>query len=317
MSQTKEKIILPVLLLVGMGLIIGGITAFFYSATPKAVAAPTSGVTQLVFAPSAELPYLLTRNGDFLMPTDGGEWQRVRLDDTTIHSLYIDEQNTIWAATNRGLHNHSDNAWHLVDPTPMQSIIAVETELIKIGMDGKIHGTVDGDTLPTPPDDGLVDAILPLGNDTTLHAAHAADGVYISIDLSNEWQRLDSPNPIYAIWEDGHGNMLAGMADGVFQWEQSANTWVKRLPAAGSAPFDDMRTFGNDVFATSNGQLLRYAADRWEQVALGGGEIYITQLEQDRNGRLWALDSAHERLWSTVDGINWTETAIRIAEVAS
>lgn len=314
-TPKTENILLRVVIALGVALV--GIGLFlllmtFRSQNPAPVtqtAAPGS-IVQFTFGQQGELPYLITDSGQVLVPDDAGSWQIATTEDNSpVHSIYIDADNIIWAATDAGLQAHHDNQWQLVDDRPIVDVLPLATGTITLDEDGRPVSTLTGEAVALPGVDGPMEQVVTLDDNTNIVRA---DGeVYLSISI-DEWIPLEPPAPVSQIWMDADGHLLAGTDRGVFRWFREDRTWQTHTPSFDAAPFEDLAVFNGITFATVNGRLVRYTGTAWETVPLGE-EVYLSQLELRGDDSLWVLDAGGMRLWSTTDGEAWAQTAIRVA----
>lgn len=311
-TSKRERVILPALLFAGILLIVVSLVSLFRQ-TQSSIPAGLS-MTHFTFSEDVPMPYLLLEDGRLFIPSaDDATWEQASIDGT-VHDVYVDDSNQLWAATSDGIQRHDGESWQLINPTPARSLIPVDSEkdVVRVGEDGRIEGTLERTAIPDANVLDDVQQIVTMGDDDHSHVARSGDEIYISIDI-DYWEQLEAPAPIYAIWEDGDGHIYASTERGILRWWWEDNRWEDVMPLVGDMPFDDLRVFNDVVFATADGQLMRYEGEMWQSVTLGDAPFYAASLELDNNNQLWVLDTLGEQLWSTHDGENWSQTTIRLA----
>ena len=315
----KEMLIIPSLVLVGLLLILTG--GYFLLRSIGREPVKVTGVdaahfTQVTFSPAYRLPYLLTNDGELLIPVEEeGVWIAEKIDNgVQVHSMMVDANRDIWLATDHGLHHHHDNAWSVIDPTPVKNLLPVEADFIKIGVDDKPLGLLSGSRIDIPLEEDMVlENIVALGDQS--HVALSDGAVYFTTEM-DIWEPMDMPGDVRRIWDDGVGHVLIETSEGIFRWWWETDTMEQistDLPGNAQG-ISDLVMFNEQVFALAEGQMLRYEDERWQSVSLAE-TAQITQLKA-HGTTLWALDEQSMSLWLTEDGSSWNNMPIRIQSVS-
>ncbi len=306
------------LLAVGMGFLVTGIIG-----TPETISAsdfepaPDAPVRLAVTSDTqASLPYLITNEGDLLQPGNDGAWTKLPL-DAPVRDVYVDVNNTLWASTDAGLYTHQDGAWAKLSDQASKRTLVMHGYVFALEDEGIFRAPVGGGDLDKPLQlsiplaDQSVENLVMLGDHS--HILQNGSGVFLTDDLGLSWETINAPETVDAIGVDPNGDLLAVTDAGIQRWSYADQTWTAALPLPGGDTQPVLRVYVGQLYALGNGQLYQQVGTGWEVVDIGAsGEFYLTALEYQYPRTLWVLDAKGRRLWSTVDGQNWTETGIQV-----
>ncbi len=314
--------------LLSLGLLVSGIL-FLASAmqgTASTVsAAPTNETFQpapdaplrLAVTSNSNLPYLVTADGRLLKPADDSQWHVIPL-GATIRDVYIDVQNTIWAATDSGLYAYKDDQWAQKSTRPVSRLVMTHGYLFALGENGGITRVPAGGAglepireLKTPLADQGASEFVMLGNHT--HILQNGSQLYHTEDLGLSWTPLDTSQPIDAISTDIDGNLLVAENSGVITWNYTG-AWGSTVSLPGSDPNPVLRTYDSHLYALGSGGLYMQAGKNWNAISLpDSAGAFLSSLEFQYPRLLWVLDAKDSRLWSTDDGKKWTMIRITVS----
>jgi copper transport protein len=312
--------------LLSVGLLVAGVL-FLASAmqgTAPVSAAPTNESFQpapqapvrLAVTSNQNLPYLVTADGRVLQPGTDSQWHALPL-DAKVRDIYIDIQNTVWAATDSGLYAYKDDQWTQEATRPVSRLVMTHGYLFALGENGGITRVPAGGgglepirELKTPLADQGSSEFVMLGNHT--HILQNGDQLYHTQDLGLSWEPLESSQPIAAISTDIDGNLLVAENSGVATWNYTG-IWENPIPLPGGDPNPVLRTYNEHVYAVGGGGLYLQAGSKWDAISLPDSDgAYLDSLEFQYPRTLWVLDAKESRLWSTDDGKTWTLTRITV-----
>jgi copper transport protein len=321
------------LVIIGGALLVSGVGAASesssVSASPAAAAAPTPTQVPIADLPpdapikldapvNSSKPYLVTAGGTLLEPTETG-WTRAKL-NAKVHDVYVDAQDTIWAATDSGLYSKKPGAeWQQLDPTPLKRLDVMHGYVFALGQaSGQMRRAPQGGLelepirkLTPPLTDQPAAEFVMLG--THDHVLQNGDQVYLSPDLGLSWKPLNAPRPVNAIWVDPDGNLLAVANDGIYTYQTTTNAWsdgVLPLPAGDPAP--TLRTYNDTLYALAQGKLYQLVGQSWGRIDLPQSDTTLTALEPQYPNPLWALDARGARLWKSQDGKSWSPVIVNV-----
>lgn len=279
--------------------------------------APDAPIKLAVTSRSA-LPYLVTANGQLLQPGEDSQWQRFAPNlDAEIRDVYLDQQDTIWAATDQGLFAFRDGDWEQLGTLPSSRVVMTHGYLFALGDQGGIIRVPAGGAeleaprdLKTPLADSSAIEFVMLGNHS--HVLDIGGELYHTFDLGLSWELIPSAQPVDSISTDIDGNLLVAQENGVAIWN-FAGSWGSTLPLPGGDESPILRTFAEGVYALGAGGLYRLAGNQWDTITLpDSDDAYLTALEFQYPRTLWVLDARGARLWATTDGSHWTMTPIGV-----
>jgi copper transport protein len=320
------------LVVVGAALLTSGISAAneaSVNAAPAAAVVPTPTQVPVADLPpdapvkldapsNGSKPYLITAGGSLLEPTETG-WTRAKL-DTKVQDVYVDAQDTIWAATDGGLYSQKPGAdWQQLDPTPIRRLDVMHGYVFALGQaSGQIRRAPQGGLelepirrLTPPLADQPAAEFVMLG--THDHVLQNGDQVYLSPDLGLSWKPLNAPFSVNAIWVDPDGNLLAVANDGIHTYQTTTNAWSNVvLPLPGGDPAPTLRTYNNALYALAFGHLYILVGQSWARIDLPQSDTTLTALEPQYPNPLWALDARGARLWKSQDGKSWSPLLVNI-----
>ncbi|GAB4516980.1 MAG: hypothetical protein OHK0046_23120 [Anaerolineae bacterium] len=261
---------------------------------------------------SASHPWLLTQGGEVRQPTEQG-WQVVPL-DAAVNDLYVQNNGTVFAATDAGLHQYQVGAWAQVESAPSDTLISSHGYLFALG-EGQIVRLEEGKSiskaapdlrlLAVPQSDAQAAQFEMLGSHD--HVLLNGGQVYQTSSLGLSWQPIaGAPADITRIAIDGDGHLLAVSDGALWRWRNQSWNEMAVFPAGTLA---DLVSFTGTVYAVVSGHVLRLEAADWVPADLPA-DAYITDLAFQYPDTLWALDAAGARLFSTENGTSWLTTLV-------
>ncbi len=314
----EEKLLTTLMVTVG-GVFLASAVPLAYvgetgvSARDSFIPAPQAPV-RLAISGRQDAPLLVTAAGTLMQPTAEGQWQPLAL-DAVVRDVYTDVANVLWAVTDSGVYQYkADAGWRAVHDMPGHRVLMTHGYIYALGGDGVMRFHEQGGELlereiPLPQPEAAPGDFVMLGNHT--HVLLNGDAVFQSIDLGLSWQPLAAPAPISAIGVDPDGELLAATDSNLIRWQRAERGWRTLLPLPEGQPIEAMQAFNGRLYVAAGGRLYTPGANAWNALALPEADgVYITALAEEYPDRLWALDAAGARLFSTTDGQTWTVQAI-------
>jgi copper transport protein len=318
--------------LLAVGLLVLGV-GFLASGILAGTIIPSTAAEELVeetdFTPSPDapvriattsnyelpLPYLMTESGDLLQPENESSWAILPL-DAKVQDAYIDQENTIRASTNQGFYVYQNATWKRESEPPAQRALLMHGYVFVLENDGITRLPAGGTDLEHPLQltiplaEQPVEDLVMLGDHS--HILQNGSEVFFTGDLGLSWEDINAPQPVTGVAVDIEGNLLAISEGSILRWNAVDGSWLSVMGLPGGDAHAIIRAFNQELYAIGNGILYRFASQLWRAVDLGVADVYLTSLEIEPQGRLWALDAKGSRLWSTVNGEEWMETAVSI-----
>jgi copper transport protein len=292
---------------------------------PNAEAQPASAFQAAPDAPARiqqarnrEEPLVINGAGRVFAPQGSGRWSPMGL-QASINDLYMDTGGNLWAAAEDGLYVQpkNSNIWERVQQISTYRMHESHGFLFVLS-DGllirSVSGALDPEAaliLALPDTQAPGHELLMLGNHT--HAVLNGASVYVTPDLGLTWQALDAPLPVERMYTDSNGYLLASTAEGLYEWTWERGTWRTLGGLPDGQAIQTLKLFQNRLFALAGGQLYYRTGGSWAAIAIpdsSGG--YLNALALHYPDRLWLLDAAQGRLWSSGDGMNWQAHALQL-----
>ncbi|MBZ0283775.1 MAG: copper resistance protein CopC [Anaerolineae bacterium] len=314
----RASVILGVgLVLLGGVLLVSATQGTEMTHTTSAAFQPQGNMASKLVAPSeSALPYLITGDGALYVPNENNIWTRLAL-EAKVSDAYIDNQKTIWVATDLGVYAYKNDEWVQISIEPVTRLDMMHGYLFALGMGAVTRIPAGGAelarvrVLPIPITDQPATELVMLGNHN--HVIENGDKLYLTPDLGLSWQPIELNSSVQKIWVNTDGNLLATTADGMLIWNYVGQTWSDLLPLPGDDANAIFRAFDERMFAVAGGNLYVLAGSQWTAIPLPDSEnAYLTGLAFQYPRTLWTLDARGARLWSTTDGKNWTLTPITL-----
>lgn len=326
LGENRGKLLrASVLLAVGM-LGLGGvflITAMqgtvVASDAPAAYQAEPTAPVRLVVNSDVALPYLITQEGNLYLPDVAKKtWSRLAL-DAKIHDVYVDNQKTIWAATDKGVFSYEADMWTQIADVPVTDIDMMHGYLFALGNGSMTRIPAGGAELDRvrqlniPINDQPANGFVMLGNHT--HIIENGDKLYLSPDLGLSWSPVDFGEPIESIAVDVDGNLLATTMSALYVWHYTDRTWSNGIALPEGDPYSQFVTFQDHLYAVAGGKLYLEAGSSWRLVGLPlADNAYLTSLAYQYPRALWVLDAANGQVLSSEDGQNWTAVDVQLED---
>lgn len=314
----NQKQLLRASVILGTGLVLLGalllVTAVQGTDTSHVVATAfqpeANAVSKLVASSETDLPYLITGSGALYVPNEDKTWTRLPL-EAKVSDAYIDNQKTIWVATDLGVYAYQNEEWVQISIEPVTRLDMMHGYLFALGTGAVTRVPAGGAELdrvrllPVPIADQPATELVMLGNHN--HVIENGDKLYLTPDLGLSWEPIDLNRSVQKIWVNTDGNLLATTADGMLIWNYVSQAWGNLLPLPGGDANASFRAFDERMFAIGAGSLYVLAGNEWTAIPLPDSEnAYLTGLAYQYPRTLWTLDARGGRLWSTTDGKNWT-----------
>jgi hypothetical protein len=282
-----------------------GILAAYRLLTPPSTYTPRPGdPVQLVFAPNTDQPYVVTRSGDLLQPSETG-WIHMAV-DAPVNDVYIEFNNVLFAGTDDGLLRYRGGQWETVPGVPpTDDLESMHGFLFAMGKDGAARSgesSTEDDSwrvlkmpLPDVPAQGLV----MLGDHT--HIMNNGSLIQTN-DMGLSWTIVPPPGEIRLMGTDALDNLL--VEDGVYRWEYRDKTWSKIAPLPENLPVDRLALLNTEIYALADGRLFRLEKGNWNAIPVDGAG-YLTTMAVHHLSQLWLADATHSRLWYTENPDSW------------
>ncbi len=272
------------------------------------IAAPASPV-RLAISSTMDMPLLVTAQGTLLQPDGQGQWQPFML-DALVQDVYVEASSTLWVVADDGVYRYKQGEpWLHIHDMPGRRVVMTHGFLYAIGDEGitRFHeqgGELLEREINLPQPEAWPDDFVMLGNHT--HVLLMGGAVFQSIDLGLSWEPLDAPAPIHRIGLDPDGELLAATDDHLLRWGRANRGWQTLLLLPEGQPIEAIQPFNGRIYIAAGGRLYTPGWENWNAVNLPeAGDAYITALADQYPDRLWALDAAESRLFSTQDGQTW------------
>ena len=313
-SMLKEEKLLTTLMLTVGGVFLASAVPLAYmgeigvSARASFMPAPEAPV-RLAINSQQDAPTLVTTAGALLQADEQGQWQPLAL-DAAVRDVYTDAAGVMWAVTDSGVYQYkADAGWRPVHEMAGHRVVMTHGYIYALGGDGIMRFHEQGGELlereiRLPQPEAAPGDFVMLGNHT--HVLLNGDAVFQSIDLGLSWQPLAALAPINMIGVDQDGELLAATDSNLLRWHRADRAWHTLLPLPEGQPIEAIQPFNGRLYVAAGGGLYTPGANAWNALELPeGDDTYITALAEEYPDRLWALDSAGARLFSTTDGQTW------------
>jgi copper transport protein len=268
--------------------------------------------THIIVSSTVDHPYLLTQAGTLLRP-DGETWRAVDF-DAPIRDVYLQNADTLWAATDNGLFRYADGEWIQESDTPTDALVSTHGYLFALGI-GQIFRVPEGGIetesrlLQVPQMDSASSQLEMLGSHS--HVLLNDDDVYMTSSLGLGWKWLDAPAAIQQIAIDGDGNLLAASDDSLLRWTWANEAWQTVVDLPMAQPVDAILDFNQSIYLLIEGQVLRLRQGEWQPVTLSEN-AYIVDMVFQYPDTLWVLDVGAERLLASTTGSDWQDMSIDV-----
>jgi hypothetical protein len=209
---------------------------------------------------------------------------------------------------------YENNLWRSIDQNPAWRLESTHGYLFSMGPEGaaRLQQSREIDlnhlhAIDTPLAGAPVHDLVMLGSHT--HVLHISEQVFQTLDVGLTWRPLDAPEPVLMIGTDPIGDLLAVTEHGILRWREDG--WDDYLPLPSDQPIAEFHIFHDQLFALAGGKIYRQADAGWEQQILPNAvDADLKSLAVQFPDKLWALDAANDRLWSTIDSVNWNSISI-------
>jgi len=261
----------------------------------------------IAIAFGAARPWVVTKGGDLLRPLNDDGWQRAAF-DAKVQSIYMENSDTIWAATEEGLFIYADDEWQQQDDIATDNLVLTHGYMFSLG-DGVVHRIAAGGILEDEerllelPNPGAVAADFEmLGHHS--HVLLNGSQVYLTSSLGLGWQSLQAPAQVQNIGVDANGNLLAASPEGLLNWNWVREQWSTIAPLPDGAVIEDIESYDLRTYVIASGHLYRLGREGWQRVNIPQAG-YLADLEVRFPDMLWVADAENVALWSTSNGTDW------------